>query len=569
MRGSQRLTPPTQVDRLIQAYPELKSGRFAVVADFEDPKHMELVQLIRVSDQARCVLNHERGRAETGLTCLEFGTGSPDDAIVINNEAAAHWYLKRDWRPYDLLIMSIQSPKRSLAAEITVAAGPPQTRLAAHASIPLERGWNVIRLDLAEIGERIPLDDIQEIRFSVTGFSKPVDLCLDDILLTGNREDLFGDSTNREAGLYVQRVGRRWKIGAGRPGADFELTFANGQIVEWYNLAADPYRLRNLVRGAALGPSPVVVGPSGAHDHDFTRFGGAVAVSSKIVEMNAVRAVVVAEWRFVEDPESAKGALDHRPFQRWVYTIYPTGQMYVAVTATSAVKSWSPHLGLAVTLSTTPEDDLQTFVPTQAEESEGGRPPIYGTVRSKGSDALLLYVLDDSDKKVRITESTADTDSASTVADHISLVAVAEGAAKDVQAWSCHILLGTDGEVAYEEALARAVDYANPAALRMELGSIMPVGGEHGDKDGFDPATGCYMIAPDQGDVRFVIDGRQQPRISPVFQIIGTEDRKAWVYVDHLIFDQIGHDAQGNLIFQLPEVIRKPTMVEVIPAPAG
>ena len=45
--------------------------------------------------------------------------------------------------------------------------------------------------------------------------------------------------------------------------------------------------------------------------------------------------------------------------------------------------------------------------------------------------------------------------------------------------------------------------------------------------------------------------------------------RQAWVYVDHLIFDQVAHDAQGNLIFQLPGIIRKPTMVEVITPPPG
>ncbi|UCC32187.1 MAG: hypothetical protein JSU86_07870, partial [Phycisphaerales bacterium] len=441
--------------------------------------------------------------------------------------------------------------------------------LAAHASIPLDRGWNVTRMDLAEIGERMPLDDVREIRLSVTGAAKPIALYLDDILLTSNREDLFGDSTNRDAGLYVQRVGRRWKIGAGPPGADFELTFANGQIAEWYNLAADPYRLRNLVRGAALGPSFVVVDPSGSHNHDFGRFGEAVVVRSKIVEMNAVRAVVVAEWRFVDDPESAKGALDHRPFQRWVYTIYPTGQMYVAVTGTSATKTWSPHLGLAVTLSGTSEDKLQTFVAAPVEESEGQRYPVYGTVRSTAGDALLLYVVDDSGKTVRITESTVDTDSTSATTDQASLVAVADGDADDVQAWSCHILLGADGQVSDQEALTRAVEYAKPATLRLELGSTVPVGEEQDDKNGFDPATGCHVMAPDQGSVRFVIDGRERPHFSPIFQIIGTKDRQAWVYVDHLIFDQVARDAQGNLIFQLPGIIRKPTMVEVITTPPG
>ncbi|UCC31294.1 MAG: hypothetical protein JSU86_03275 [Phycisphaerales bacterium] len=45
--------------------------------------------------------------------------------------------------------------------------------------------------------------------------------------------------------------------------------------------------------------------------------------------------------------------------------------------------------------------------------------------------------------------------------------------------------------------------------------------------------------------------------------------REAWICVDHLIFDQVACDAQGSLIFQLPGIIRKPTMVDVITPPAG
>src|SRR5262245_38803462 len=48
---------PTQADRLIRVYPELNSGRFAVIADFEDARHIDLFQLIGVSDTAKAVLD--------------------------------------------------------------------------------------------------------------------------------------------------------------------------------------------------------------------------------------------------------------------------------------------------------------------------------------------------------------------------------------------------------------------------------------------------------------------------------------------------------------------------------
>lgn len=549
----------------MQVYPELQSGRFLIIADFEDPKYMELFQLISVSDEAKCVLDGKGGRAETGRGCLQFTAGSPSDTVVINNTAATNWYLKRDWRPYDLLMMNIHSPKRNLAAEITIAGGPPDERLAAHASISLQQGWNAVRLDLAEIGERIPLDDVQEIRLAVTGAAKPVELCFDDILLTGYREDLFGDSHDREAGLYVQRVGRRWKIGAAGPDADFEMTFANGQIVEWYNVAADPYRLRNLIRGTTLGPSPIVLAPPGAEEGDFSKLGENVVVRSRIVEMNAVRTVVTCEWRFVDDRESAQGGLDHRPLQRWVYAIYPSGQVYVAVKATARTESGETlPLGFAVTLASAPEDELETYVSARADSAGAQQTPAYATARSKPHDAFLLYVMDDAGRPMRITESAPGTDPTSASTERVSFIAVGDGPEGDVETWASHILLGSASVITDEEALARALDYASPTAPRLELGSFVSVDGDDSGSTGFDPTSGCHVIAPDRGRVRFVIDGGERPRFSPVFQIISPDNHEAWVYVDHLIFDRVARDAQGNLIFQLPGMVGKLTLVEVL-----
>ncbi len=566
LAGLHRAAAPTRIDRLMQTYPDLQSGRLLVIADFEDPKHMELFQLVGVSDHAKCVLDPKRGRVETGTGCLQFTTGSPDDTIVVSNRAAAQWYLKRDWRNYDLLLMSIHSPERDLVLEMTIAGGPIEERLATHTSIPLQRGWNVLRLDLAEVGEGIPLDDVQEMRLAVSGAPKPVELVLDDILLVGNRTDLFGDISNREAGLYVQQVGRRWKIGAGRPGADFELTFANGQIVEWYNVAADPYMVRNLLRGTMLGPRPVVVESPDSNEFHAANPGNAVVVRSRIVEMNAVRAVVTSEWRFVDDPRSTQRSLDRQPFQRWTYTIYPTGQIYVVVEATAATGTWTPpQLGLAVTLASAPEDGLRCFVGTPPDEPKSAQPPVYATARSETTGAFLLYVVDDTNRAARITESTLPGGGVSDAEGHTSLIAVADASGEDIETWFCHILLGAASEASDEDAFARAVDYTRPAAPRIEVGSLVPVSEEDGRTAGFDPASGCYVIAPDRHLVRLVIGGRERPRYSPAFQIVGTDNYEAWaVYVDHRIFDRVARDAQGNLIFQLPGTIRKPTLVEVL-----
>jgi hypothetical protein len=464
--------------------------------------------------------------------------------------------------------MSIHSPARDLTAEIAIAGGPAAERMTTQASIPLQRGWNVVRLDLAEIGERIPLDDVQEIRLSVTPVSKPLELLLDDILLTGYREDLLGDSQHRDAGLYVQRVGRRWKIGAAGPVSDFELTFANGQIVEWFNVASDPYRLQNLVRGTTLGPSPIVLGLSDQGAGDFSRFGKVVVAKSRIIELNPVRAVITCEWRFAEDSKSAQAVLDERPFQRWVYTIYPSGQIYVAIESTAKTEAWSPEqLGLAVTLAFPPDTQTEARAgPENGKDDHAGPAPAFAAARNKPTDALLLYALHETARPVQMTQTALASEATNTPpsTERISFVATSGPQTKHIERWASHILLASSGKVSDDEARARAIDYAQPVAPRLEVGSLAALDQGQSESPGFDPASGCHVIVPDRGCVRFTVDGRRQQHFSPVFQIMTSDSREAWVYVDHLIFERAARDTQGNLVFQLPGVIDRQVLVEVL-----
>ncbi len=568
-RGAGRgRAPATQVDRLMQVYPELQSGRFLVIADFEDAAQMDLFQLVSVSDSASCVLDAKKGRRETGGGCAHFTTGSPDDTIVITNASDAQWYLKRDWRAYDLLLMSVHSPVRGLSLNVTVGGGPADLRTWAYTDVPLERGWNVIRLDLAEVGEKTPLDDVREMRLAVSGASKKVRLRFDDILLAYNREDVLGNSRNTTGDLYLQRAGRRWNIGAG---GRFELTMAGGQIVRWFNLAADPHRLRNLVEGTVLGPSPVVVDTTGSPQSDFSALGKSVVVRQRIEEMSPVRVVVWCEWRFTDDPAVPP---DDRPFQRWVYTIYPTGQMFVEVEATAAAgPDWSPQLGLAVTFASAQPGEIETRVVSgdraveHEESSAGSSQLLYATARSQVADSFLMYVPFAGHTPTRIVEQVDPTNR------RTSFVVINSTGEPVVQRWVSQITFSLSGRVPDDEAASRAADYIEPAPIELEIGS--PVVGKSGGArtDGFDAATGCYVLAPEGNRVRFVLDCRKRPCFSPAFCIARSDWQEAWVYVDHLIFDAVARDARGQLIFQLPETITDRTTVEVLfrqtPPPEG
>lgn len=596
-------SPLSHVDRLVKSYADLEGGRFAVIADFEDLRHRELFRLAAASDEARIVFDHKSGRPQTGRGGLLFTSTSIDDAIVVSNAQAENWYLKRDWRPFDLLLISVRAPRRGLTLEVTVAGSPPRIGegttpgRAAGTTTPLQAGWNLVRLDLAGIGERVPLDDVREIRLAVGGTSEPVQVAFDDLLLTASRRVLLGDPTNRAPGLYVEQIGRRWRIGAAPPpnlagngeGSDFELTFAQGQIVAWYNLATDPNRLQNLVRGARLGPMPMVIGSADANERDFIPLGPAVVAHSQIVELNPVRVVVACEWRFVRHPGAPTPSLEDRPFQRWLYTIYPSGQIYVQVEATASTAQWSaPELGLAVTVASSPGMHLDTFTAEAQSDGENADALAYATARSDEADAVLLYAVRgvSADRGFMKMRASAAGDSGVPAAlkdqAHESLVAPGGGPSGDVYRWACHLFVGSSSKLPEDEAQARALAYlrprlpeiksgrpapaspAIPAPVDSQRSSPIDAADRTTPRRGFDPAQGCFVIAADALGARLVLPADTGPYFAPSFRVSDSAGLDAWVYADQRLVHRVARDARGDLIFQLPGRISATTVVEVL-----
>ena len=564
--GSPPPAAPTQIDRLVGAYPELRTGRFVLIADFENPAHTALFRLDARAGRAAIERDPRGGRKETGSAGLRLRKVSNGDTLIAANSSATDWYLKRDWHEYDLLVMSVHAPRDGVAVDATIAAGAAEIGASATSTVPLRRGWNTIRLDLGELRDRIALGDVREIRLGVGGADRPIDLRLDDLLLTSARIDLFGNPENRSGAMYVRQIGQRWRVGAG---GRFELTMGNGQFVEWYNLAADPHRLRNLLRGATLGPSPTTPGPTG-DGGAFDALGRAVVARPRIVEMNAVRTVITSDWRFVDEPDRRSGkrasddrSLDERPFQRWRYTIYATGQIYAEVEATAQTETWTPpRLDLAVSMAAA-NDDTPTMLTYPAHDGGPSGTPPYGSIREGAGDALLLFVPGAASPAGRIT-ATLDAPGR-----RATLTLVDDRPIQPVRRWTAHVLLGASSEITDEQAGARAGEYANPPPLTLDIGRVAVAGDGpwRPTETGFDPASGSYVIVPDSGQVRFVLDGRAHAFHTPAFTIVDTVDRTAWVYVDHLIHAPVGRDADGRLVFQLPGRVSDVRRVEVLLQP--
>lgn len=531
------LTDPgaLSTDRFVRVYPELRGGRFLIIADFEDEKHLDLFRMEGATEGAICTQDRKAGRAETGKNALVCTVGSPGDEIVIGNTEGARWYLKRDWRAYDLLLISVHAPRDGLSLEATVSSGTENHRASAQTSLRLDKGWNVLRLDLAEVGGLVALDDMQELRWAVSGVDRVTRVVFDDIVLTSNREDVSGDSRNAVGGLYAQRAGRRWNVGAG---GKFELTFSHGQITAWYNLATDPNRVRNLVQGTTLGPTPVVISADGSELGGFSSLGRSVAATQRLLEANPVRVVIASEWHFVDDLDQPTQG---RPFQRWVYTIYPSGQVFVTVEATARTETWvPPGLGLMVSMASTAGGDWSVT----AEEGV--------MARNAALEALLVFAVGGEATKIM---SRHDPEGK-----QLSLVA---RGATDATVARWNAMIGVQG-ADERRAAATLLSYVHPQSIRLEQGR--PANENNGSVRDTRPdlGSGCYAIEAEQSRVRFTLEGQRTPITSPCFDVSQVGEGTCWVYVDHLIHEATARSHEDHLIFQIAGTADRRVVVEVI-----
>ena len=143
---------PTQADRLIQAYPEIQNGRLLILADFEDEKQMGIFHIESATNPGRLARDPKKGRPETGLGALAVAFSAPNESVVISSPPQGEWFLKRDWRPYDLLMMAANSPVAGLTLEIKIVGGVSGNAVEARTETVLAAGWNLLRFDLAEVG---------------------------------------------------------------------------------------------------------------------------------------------------------------------------------------------------------------------------------------------------------------------------------------------------------------------------------------------------------------------------------------------------------------------------------
>lgn len=451
----------SQPDRLQDFYTQLHTGRFAVIADFENLAHYQLFHTQNSSGEAQPVPTNTAGVPETGRKALQVTLAGGQDALIVSGDSADDWTLPRDWREYHLLLAAVYSPAADLPLDLTVVAGPSGRQQTATSRQRLRRGWNALSLDLADVARSIPVDDVRELRFSLPEADRPTKLVLDDLILADNRETLFGESED-DGALYVQRSGRQLHIGAdGR----FELGFANAQVVHWYDLTHDPQRLRNLVDGGLLGPYPAVRMPGGSElVQDFSALGDTVVAHQQVVEANPVRVIVNCTLRFTtgrNQPDASS------PFQRWIYTIYRSGHVFVTFEATTQYRGWAPQSMALIVTRTGIGPSLRTFAYPPASPGEPDRPPYVAYALARPDQAGLpgmLFTLRPDDRPVSMT--TRESGSA------IELIAESYKLAGPTDRWHCLLRIWPANAAGPAQAETAATQFCHPAPPRLDVGQI-------------------------------------------------------------------------------------------------
>ncbi|UCG31942.1 MAG: hypothetical protein JSU68_09780 [Phycisphaerales bacterium] len=596
-QGRSRRSLPTVTDRLRDAYPDLASNRFLVLADFERPEHGQIFTMLTPQGGGYFHTSTRRSRPETGAGSLEVHFGAARDVLIARDDPSGDWTLPADWRPYSLLLMSIYHPEGM--GTVTLEVLGRNARVGYHRpGIVLSPGWNTVRVDLADVARWVNLDQVSEIRWRPTQFTEPTTWYLDDMILADNRVEVLGSPDGPAGDMFVVHEGQRIRVGvSGR----FELVFAGGEIVGWYDLRRDPARDRNCVNwpsaaDATLGPMPIVLRAAGAGPGDFpgeqapssgldldgdrgwSPLGRYISSRQRLVEANALRVVVACERAMSggrsNHPESPKGAADDRADSAGgdgastrslittQYTVTPMGRVFVHITCPSTLGDWRAE-ELAVAFTTSLEGGFEPLchsAPLAAAEPESAPVSFVLFARGRGrpgSSDLLCVAHDPGDLPDAVVLESDDEY-------RVAAMLRASRLRRPVQEWALAMVVWPDDIDDVEEAALLAADYCYPPHARMDVGTLVRTDPGDLDNDGFNEGEGCFVIEPAGTRARVRLEVGEHPCWHPMFKLRETAGRNAWAYADGEILKTSARSADGSILFRLDRIVDRPVEIEVM-----
>jgi hypothetical protein len=350
-------------------------------------------------------------------------------------------------------------------------------------------------------------------------------------------------------------MGRRLVVGAAER---FELVFYRGRILQWFDLAGDPQRLRNLVGPGTLGPTPVVLdgGPRpSARLDDHTQWvglGTAVESSQGLLEITPLHVVLQGQWRF---GERDKPASDRAPAHRWRYTIYRDGRLYVACTGTARSSTFQPaEIGLAFNCDGSQGFRREVGAMPLAAGMEADVQPMYALFSrpERGAADLLIVPA----RPVVLQMLSAPPDPRLAVLARPGDTGEAFSFAARVQVWPPDIDTPAQADPI-------ALDYAQPLPIEIDTGRLVRTDEGDLNNDGFSEAGGYYVLQLDGNVAKVRLDGRRRLRFSPTFKIVDVASRDLWIYVNGKQIREVHRERNGDAIFSITGVVANEVLVEV------
>lgn len=557
--------PPT-LDRLVAAYEDLSSKRFQILADFESPEQGTLFHVEPAGSVSAARISTERARVETGVGSLKMTITDSRQRVVAADSPESQWTLVRDWTKYHLLVMSVFSPRKLGGFNVTIRSG---TNAPLSYTIPrlmLNPGWNLLRIDLGDLAEQVNLADVREMQFGCDPLESPVDLYLDDLIITDNSREVFGSPQAAPGQMYVMSQGRRLAIGsAGR----FEVVFARGQLRQWYDVAADSAKLHNLLGRGALGPFPVVLPADGSENvvledpAQWSGLGIAAEVFQTLLEANPLYARIQGQLRFgtIDSPPD-----DTSPAHRWVYTIYRDGRIYVECTGAASGLNFQPAgVGMAFTCDggagftrlIAPLDPADAPPPSTRPASQPvlpAKPARYALFHRDARGAADLLIAPSTPMPARGLDSREDARTG--VLWVLPEVQGSFSFAALLRVWPADI-------DAAAQADPLAADYQQPLPIGLEIGRLTRTDPGDFNGDGFSEGRGHYVLQLDGSMAKARIPGQSRMRFAPVLQVIEAAGLDVWAYLDGRQLKESQRDHDGNVTFLIPETLSRESLLEI------
>jgi len=545
--------------RMKRAYADLQAGRFVVLADFNTAPQADLFRIVDAdgSDQTRVQpqITVQIAREATGPGGLEARL-RPGDRLLFDGVRSEHLALVPDWSRYALLLMSIYGPPDGAELRFGIHSDAEASRQWSR-MLSIEPGWNLIRIDLRDVQDAVDLEHVRALSWAAPGRTRDLRLVLDDLILCDNTRYVLGRDAD-EGQLYAYTRGLRIYVGArGR----FELAFSDGVIVEWRARGA-----QNLVPDSGLGPWPLPLSDDWAAldaerltiaPQDALRSWGRVQQQRQaIVEASPFRVVIESRWTFrpatwVEEEAGERASC------AWRYVVYPQGRVLVTLTCRARRRGWP---GTVVACAADLRSDPR-LVPVPAEPAYPTQEPVsYVLLARPGReqpDFLWVPAAVQAAAQRRVLPVPGSQTLRAVVGnlEPADLIQVAQ----TLWLWP-HDLDGAP------EATALAGDYQHPARLAVSVGALRRDAAGDLNGDGFNESEGCYELRLEGNLLRFNFQPGSWMRDRPVFRVADTRQRRCWVYADGRIVRSVGRDADGNLMFLLPQVITEPVDVEVVTA---